>query len=497
MHIINGEFPTEKKKWHAAVLLNPHDSLGKIWFLGKTLADVNKGGLIALIVLTDENETTVTAARKLETAVRQLTDNDAQCYPLIITIRPHSNDLRDIVKRAAIDLLLTNAANASQHNLNNLHCGVAVMRGDHTDRIDDNPDNDDNHVTSILIPTSGGPNTVYSFDNLLNLTKRDVKLTALYIASSHLGEHEVALGHARLKKTLAYIDAEERIETKLLVTDSVIDGIVTEASSAKAGSSEAGSAYDLVIIGASKESSIDKFLFGDIPGAVVRQSKKPVMVIQQGKGHFGDLAERATWVWQRIIPRLDVERRNEAYVRIRRGARPTHGFYLLITLATLIAALGLLADSGETIIGAMLVAPLMAPIVGAGLAAVMGDARFMRLSLGAVLRGTLISVAMGMLVGLFFIGKPLTNEILIRTHPSLLDLAIALFSGLAGAYAVANYSSMASALPGVSIAVALMPPLAVVGITFVTGNFRESLGAALLFFTNFIAISSATAVVIL
>jgi len=213
MHIIEGGFPTEKGRWHAAILLNPHDSLGKVWYLSKTLADVNNGALIVVIAITDEDDATVQAARKLITAVRKLSADDV-CYPLIVKVRPQSNDLRNIAKRAQVDFLLTNAANANTHNLNDMRCGVAIMRGDQTNLVDDDPDNDDNRVTSVLVPTSGGPNTVYSFDNLLNLTHRDIKLTALYIASSHLGEHEVALGHARLKKTLAYIDAEERIETK-------------------------------------------------------------------------------------------------------------------------------------------------------------------------------------------------------------------------------------------------------------------------------------------
>ncbi len=487
MHIIEGGFPKERGRWHAAILLTPHDSLGKVWYLSRTLASANKGALVAIIAITDkEDEAAMAAARKLSTAVRQLSDEIA-CYLIMVETRPFSNDLNDIIKKAGIDLLFTNARTANQHNLNSLHCGIAVMRGDRTDLIDDNPDNDDNSISRILVPTSGGPNTVYTFANLLNLTNRNITLIALYIAPAHLGEHEVALGRARLKKTLDYIDADGRIETKLLVTDSVIDGIAGEASKE----------YDLVIIGASKESSLDKYLFGDIPSAVVRQSKRPIMVMRQEKSQLHDFTAWMGWAWQRIIPRFSTERRSEAYIRIRRSARPTRDFYILITLATIIAALGLIANSGAVIIGAMLVAPLMSPIVGAGLAAVLGDARFMRLTLGAVLRGVLLSILMGMMVGLFYMGKPLTPEIMARTQPSLLDLAIALFSGLAGAYALANYTSLASALPGVSIAAALVPPLAVVGITFVTGRFQESFGALLLFITNFVAISSATAVVLL
>ncbi len=487
MQIIDGTFPKERGRWHVAVLLTPHDSLGKGWRLSRLLADANRGALIAVVAVTDtKDEEEMAAAQKLITAVRTFSE-DITCYQIMVEVRPFSNDLNEIIQKTDIDLLVTNARAANQHNLNRLHCGIAVMRGDRTDLIDEDTANDDNSIRHILVPTSGGPNTVYTFSTLLNLIHEEIKLTALYIAPARLGEHEVALGRARLKKTLDYIDADGRIETKLLVTDSVIDGIAEEASKA----------YDLVIIGASKESSLDKYLFGDIPSAVVRQSQRPIMVMRQEKGHLRDFAAWMGWAWQRIIPRFSIERRNEAYVRIRRSARPTRDFYILITFASIIAALGLIANSGEAIIGAMLVAPLMAPIVGAGLAAVLGDARFLRLSLGAILRGIPLSIGMGMLVGLFVLGNPPTQEMIARSHPSLFDLALALFSGMAGAYALANYSSLASALPGVAIAAALVPPLAVMGISIVNGRLEETLGAFLLFITNFVAISSATAVVLL
>ena len=171
-------------------------------------------------------------------------------------------------------------------------------------------------------------------------------------------------------------------------------------------------------------------------------------------------------------------------------------FYVLISLSAIIAGLGLITNSGAVVIGAMLVAPLMSPMVGAGLAMVLGDVRFLRLALGAVLRGALLAVALGALVGIFQIGNDLTPELMARTQPSLLDLLIALFSGMAAAYALSK-SNAAAALPGVAIAAALVPPLATAGITFTAGYYVESLGALLLFITNFIAITVAAALVFL
>ncbi len=120
----------------------------------------------------------------------------------------------------------------------------------------------------------------------------------------------------------------------------------------------------------------------------------------------------------------------------------------------------------------------------------------MRLSLGAVGRGVLLAVAVSALAGLANLGRPLTPELLARTQPNLADLGIAVFSGLAGAFAL-GHSAAAGALPGVAISAALVPPLATVGVSLTGGHFRESLGASLLFVTNLVAISSATALTFL
>jgi uncharacterized membrane protein len=130
------------------------------------------------------------------------------------------------------------------------------------------------------------------------------------------------------------------------------------------------------------------------------------------------------------------------------------------------------------------------------LAVVLGDTRFIRLSLGAVGRGVVLAIVFSALAGLLSMNDPATPELLARTQPTLIDLAIALFSGLAGGYALAR-SDAAGALPGVAIAAALVPPLATVGISLTAGRFGHALGAMLLFTANFVSISSATALMFL
>ena len=483
MKIIEGELPSSETVWRALLLVAPQRPLTTEWQLALSLVKANNGELVTAVAISQNTPDTLAIAHDTLDNVRQLCPDDITLHTFIFEADADNNSFEKFINQTSIDLVITNIVNTRTYDLDKISCGVAVMRSDIPQ--EEGLDIDDDQTIRILVPTSGGPNTVYAFSTLRALAP-DVEITALYVVPNYLGTNEEALGRARLKQTLNFTDAQDRIQSKLITTESVIDGIVEEAAD-----------YDLVIIGASLESSIDKLLFGNIPEAVVQRSQVPVMIMRQPHHRLSKLIERIDWAVQAVMPRMKPSDRTDAYVRIRRSARPTRDFYVLITLSAMIAALGLIVNSGAVVIGAMLVAPLMSPMVGAGLAAVLGDARFLRLSVGAVARGAALAIIVGMIAGLAHLGEPLTGELAARTQPSLLDLAIALFSGLAAAYALANFSSLASALPGVAIAAALVPPLATVGIAFVTGHFTESFGALLLFITNFVAISSATALVFL
>lgn len=167
-------------------------------------------------------------------------------------------------------------------------------------------------------------------------------------------------------------------------------------------------------------------------------------------------------------------------------------FVVLIVLSTLIATLGLVANSVAVIIGAMLVAPLMTPILATSAALVLSDPRRLLVSAAVLALGTLLAMLTAVAVtwaGLANLttATELPSEIIGRTQPSLLDLGVAVAAGLAAGY-VLTHPRASSSLAGVAIAVALVPPLATVGITFQVGARVESEGALLLFTTNLVAI---------
>lgn len=159
---------------------------------------------------------------------------------------------------------------------------------------------------------------------------------------------------------------------------------------------------------------------------------------------------------------------------------------VLLVLSTIIATAGLISDSAAVVIGAMLVAPLMTPVLAAAGAVVMGWPKRFYQSLWLILSMAIGALALSCLLTLV---SPelliMPEQVLARTRPTFWDLLIALAAGSAGAYTITRKES--SAIPGVAVAVALLPPLASTGILFTTGDNELALRALVLFLTNFVA----------
>ncbi len=201
--------------------------------------------------------------------------------------------------------------------------------------------------------------------------------------------------------------------------------------------------------------------------------------------------------WLKIAPK----QKPKVYAQIFDGADISSlNYWFEIVFSAGIAALGLVLNSPAVIIGAMLISPLMGPIMAAGLALAAGDL-YLAIKATANLTAS-ISLAIGFSACIVWLlpFHSATSEILARTNPTLLDLGVALFSGLAGSVAVCRFGGgeAVTTLPGVAIAVALMPPLCTIGFGLGSGaNTRIMGGAGLLFLTNLVAIVASAFVVFL
>lgn len=194
-----------------------------------------------------------------------------------------------------------------------------------------------------------------------------------------------------------------------------------------------------------------------------------------------------------LLPELTPDQAYDLRQTVRKDGQLTNGYILMCALAAGIATLGLLQSSTAVVIGAMLVSPLMSPIAAMGFGFASLDGHRIRDAVKVVAVGALIGIVTGMLLTWLSPIRNATPEILARTEPNLLDLAIALFSGLAGGYS--TVIGKGGTAIGVAIATALMPPLTVIG--YGIGVFQPmfAMGALLLFLTNLAAITFAFALV--
>jgi uncharacterized hydrophobic protein (TIGR00271 family) len=245
--------------------------------------------------------------------------------------------------------------------------------------------------------------------------------------------------------------------------------------------------HDLVVVGVSP-SRIERSL-----GTKLGQDVTVVMVSPASPfaNRFKQFIEEGI---QRFVPQIEREDRVALVDRIQSSAAWNFDFVSLMVLSTVMAAVGLIQNSAAVVIGAMLVAPLMTPLLGIGLALVQGNPVLARLSLRSVARGLCVSLLGGFLVGLCTLSfEEPTREMLARGGPGLLDLCVAFAAGLAAAYA-SSRPGLIAALPGVAIAAALVPPIATSGLALSIGDFPLAIGSLLLFGINMVTIILASMV---
>jgi uncharacterized hydrophobic protein (TIGR00271 family) len=193
------------------------------------------------------------------------------------------------------------------------------------------------------------------------------------------------------------------------------------------------------------------------------------------------MALRISWL------KTSQARNKQVIEDIEAGSEPRSIFYIMLIAASLIASLGLVANSTAVIIGAMLVSPLMTPIFGIALAMLLGDTQLFWRATAAEALGVILAVGFALLFGLLPLELEPTNEMLIRTSPNLLDLLVAVFAGAAGAFALID-ERVSPALPGVAMATAIVPPLSNTGLCLALGAYEGAIGSFLLFVANFFAI---------
>ncbi len=180
--------------------------------------------------------------------------------------------------------------------------------------------------------------------------------------------------------------------------------------------------------------------------------------------------------------------------RLFKDSSPNYSFFLLLIVSTVIIALGIIQNNIPVVIGGMLVAPLLSPILSFALGIVVGDPKLMKRSGITLLQSIAGVILFALLIGLLITDKQITTELLLRTDISLTYLLIAIFSGIAVSYAMIR-PSVSEIMPGVAITVSLMPPLVAVGLSLSFMNLTLAINALILFALNLLGIIFAVIIV--
>jgi uncharacterized hydrophobic protein (TIGR00271 family) len=472
-------------------IANP-DTAESLLHLAGTLARQENGLVIALRVVTVPSQTPLSVGQRraatervlLDRALAQATKENFEIQTMTRVGRDIAQGILDTAREEDVDQILLGWRGDSPSFgaslgpiidpiIQKSTCDVLVVKGDSW-----------KDIKNILIPTAGGPNASTAAQLGATLSHiYDAQVTGLYVQIGRATPARMEENEKVIQNTLDGFEFSKPPQKKVMVAENVIEGILQEATG-----------YELVLIGASEERLFDQIAFGSIPQRIAARVPSNAVMVKRYRG--------ATEFWLRrflrglfnLFPTLGPQEQLEVREEMSDSAQPGVNYFVLIILSSVIATLGLLLDSPAVVIGAMLVAPLMSPVLGFSLGIILGELRLIRLSLEAVFKGVVASILVSVMVGLLSPFKGMTAEILARTQPTLLDLFIALASGMAGAYALSR-KDVSAALPGVAIAAALAPPLSVVGIGIAVGRPEIAGGAFLLFITNIISINLAGVIV--
>jgi uncharacterized hydrophobic protein (TIGR00271 family) len=340
-----------------------------------------------------------------------------------------------------------------------------------------------NDVQHVILPLNGSDNSKVAAR--LGLTLADVynaQPNAIYVQTDP--DLPSWFGLARIEASLAGLDETRRVQRQVVRANDIVKGILTRCDQ-----------NDMIVLGFSEQSSLDQWIFGNVAQRMLSQAPGPVIIAKRAirAGLTPTQKLRRRWI-ARFSPTLTPSEQTAVSRQAIELSQPGINFTVLMVISTLIAALGLLQNSAAVIIGAMLIAPLMSPLMSFSVGLVQGNLRLMRTAAVTTFAGVLIGLVMAIMIGVVMPTNAATTEMLARGQPSVLDMGVALASGLAGAYAMAR-KDIPAALAGVAIAAALVPPLCTTGLAIAFREVTLASGAGLLFLTNIVGISIAGAAV--
>ena len=451
---------------------NPATARGLIQ-LGLALAHPEEGRVIPLTVSLGEAEREAESIEQIEPICDALSTEGREVELKTVTAPSIARGILDAIREENADLVVL-GLNKPDHGqvvvgaipesvAETAHCDVLIYRAG-VSSID---------FGRVVVPANGSDHARVASRVAIMLGESFHKpIEAIYVHNSSSAYWQ---GRGRLEETLRDVPGQAIVKRTLVTGQNPTSGILSRIDE-----------DDLVVVGYSRRSDLQRWLYGDFSRELLNRAPGPVVLASRLVDPITDdnLLERF-WRWSR--PTLTQVEQGEM-VRTAQGmAAASLDYTVLIVISAILASFGLLTDSGAVIIGAMLVAPLMSPLIALSVGIVTGRLPLVQRAMVSVVQGFALAFGIAFVVGEFSLTNIVTAEMLARGNPTVLDMGVALASGFIGAYATAR-KDIPAALAGVAIAAALMPPVCTIALGFAYDNIPLARGAGLLFLTNIISI---------
>ncbi|NIL97256.1 MAG: DUF389 domain-containing protein [Planctomycetales bacterium] len=343
--------------------------------------------------------------------------------------------------------------------------------------------NASDHFESILVATSGSKNALPALNfGAAVASDQQSKLTTLYV--------EEGRGEASPVPLPKNVDRSIRKSLKKKPATVARQAVVDRDVPRGVRSFAAAQVPDVVVVGAGGRGAEARRAPASVHEQLMSEMEEPTVVVVRNAMPLADRLLRMLENRKKnIVPQLDRGGRIDLVTRLQSSVHFDFDFMFLICLATVLASLGLVVDSPPVVIGAMLVAPLLTPMLGLGLSVVQGNRLLGRKCIGTIARGflTALLTACGVASLRLLFTTDVTQEMSNRGAPGVLDLGVAFVSGVVAAYAFGR-PHLLSVIPGIAIATSLVPPVATVGLALISWKWGVALGALVLFLSNFVAI---------
>jgi len=462
-------------------LANPATARGLL-DLALTLVEPERGEVIGVVVLKGDVESEADVLEKIEQIIDAYKSADR---PVSLRTPRASNIARGILDAAhenAADLLVLGLHRRGQNQVDlgqiaknvlaTAPCDVVLYRPGRSSR-----------VSRVVVPADGTqPAQAAGRVGLRLAAYYDAPIEGMYVQESFRPRYE---GLGRIDQSFEGGPEEQQVRRTLINAHDPVEAILSRLNE-----------DDLLVVGyAPRMAPLLDRLMGDFSERMLNEAPCAVVVTARA-AQKRPLLNRAQRLINRYTIRLTPSEQDDINRYAYELSEPNADYLTLIVVSATLATLGLLLNSPAVIIGAMLVAPFMQPCIGFAVGITTGRLSLVRGALVTLAAGVLLALAVAALWGRLVGGGPPTPEMLARGNPSLLDALVALASGVIGAYATAR-KDVSTALAGVAIAAALMPPLCTAGLELAAGRTDVGLRAALLFFTNIVCISVSAWVVFL